>query len=102
MSLVFVRPDWPRGHGERLLLAAIIRRAAFDLALYRGATKLVPRRLWKDAYDWLMSDAEDYFMSFRSICTLLDQDPNEIRTKALLLQRNDVKKFDMVESHGRV
>jgi len=102
MSFVFVRRDWPQGHGERLLLAAIIRRAAFDLALYRGATKLIPRRLWKDAHDWFMSDCEGYFMSFLNICTLLDQDPKEIRTKAMMLQRNDVKKFDMVEAHGRV
>jgi len=41
-------------------------------------------------------------MSFLNICTLLDQDPKEIRTKAMMLQRNDVKKFDMVEAHGRV
>ena len=102
MPIVFVRRDWPQGHGERLLMAAIIRRAAFDVALYKGATKLIPRRLWKDAHDWLMNDGEEYFMSFRSICTILDQDPHEIREKALLLQRNDVKKFDMVDAHGGV
>jgi hypothetical protein len=101
MSLLFVQPIWPAAQGEKLLLAAVIRRAAYDVALYKGAKKLVQRRMWEGAFNWLMSDREDYFTSFVSICNLLDQDPKELRRKALKLTRKDVKKYDLVDAYGR-
>jgi hypothetical protein len=100
--LLVVQQCRPAGQGEKLLLAAIIRRAAFDIALYKGSKKLSRRRLWEGAFHWMMSDRDDYFTSFVSICNLLDQDPNEIRRKALKLTRKDVKKYDMVDTHGRL
>lgn len=102
MSLLLVQPVQLAGQGERLLLAAIIRRSAYDIALYKGSKRLSRRRLWREAHAWLMSDRDDYFTSFISICTLLDQDPQEIRRKALRLTRKDVKKYDMVDAHGRI
>ena len=102
MSLLFVQPIQLEGQGERLLLAAIIRRSAYDIALYKGSNRLSRRRIWREAYEWLMSDRDDYFTSFLSICTLLDQDPVELRRKTLLLTRKDVKKYDMVDAHGRI
>lgn len=100
--LLLVHACRPTGQGEKLLLAAIIRRAAFDIALYKGSKKLSRRRIWEGAYTWMMSDRDDYFTSFVSICNLLDQDPNEIRRKSLKLTRKDVKKYDMVDTHGRL
>ena len=97
MPVLFVRPIWPEGYGERLLLAAIIRRSAYDIALYRGSQKLKARRIWREAYEWLMNDREDHFTSFVSICILLDQDSNEIRQKALMLRREDIKKYNAVD-----
>ena len=100
--MLFVRPIWPQGYGEKLLLASIIRRAAYDIALYKGANKLTDKRTGEDAYRWMMSEREDYFTSFRSICLELNQDPEFIRSSTLRLTRKDVKKYDMVDAHGRL
>ena len=108
MSLLYVRAVTPEGQGERLLLAAILRRACFDIALYRATPDLKRRKIWKDAHQWMFNDdvmalpPEDRFTSFLNICTLLDQDPATIRRKTLKLTRKDVKKFEMVDTHGRV
>ena len=102
MSLLFIRPIQPICRGEKLLLASIFRRAAYDIALYKGEERLARRKLWKDAYDWLMNETDEHFTSFNSICLLLNQDPKELRRKALLLQRKDVRKYDMVDAHGGV
>lgn len=92
----------PVGQGERLLLAAIIRRAAYDIALYRGEGTLRRKRLWRDAYRWMFSEGEEHFTSFVNICTLLNQSPHEIRERTMTLSRTDVKKYDMVDIYGRV
>ena len=103
MAVLFITPCRPPGSGERLLLASILRRAAYDIALYRNARKLKLQRLGRGAYDWMFDNRpvqslppDDRFTSFLNICTLLDQDPNEIRRKTLKLTRKDVRKFDMV------
>lgn len=88
----------------KLLLAAIIRRAAFDIALYKNDKKLVNRRIAIQASQWMFddrkgADKQDQFTSFLNICEILDQDPNMIRAKTLALRASDVKKFDRV---GRV
>lgn len=104
--MLAVRAIWPQGHGEKLLLAAIIRRAAYDIALYRGDKRVKFRKIWNAAHKWMFSDhtnnRADRFTSFVSICTLLDQDPREIRRKTLRLTRKDVRKYDMVGPHARV
>jgi hypothetical protein len=102
VGLLVVQPIHTDEHAIKLLLAAIIRRSAFDIALYRGAKKLNKRRLWEESYRWMFSDRDDYFTSFVSLCTVLDQDPATIRRKTMKLKREDVRKFDMVDAHGRV
>lgn len=89
----------------KMLLAAIVRRAAFDIALYRNDTKLVNRRLAVQAKQWMFDDRnvmsqhpEDRFTSFLNICDMLDQDPGWIRQRTLELRASDVKKFDRVGS----
>jgi hypothetical protein len=86
-----------------MLLAAIIRRAAFDIALYKNSKKLVDRRLAIQASQWMFDDREimeqeplDRFTSFKSICEVLDQDPAWIRRKTVELKAKDVRKFDRV------
>jgi len=91
-----VRPFRPPGHGERLLLAAIIRRAAFDIALYKTSPRQARRKYAVQAYLWMRNPDETHFTSFASICTVLDQDPKTLREKTLKLRREDVKKYDMV------
>lgn len=106
--ILTVRQHIPEHHQEKLLLASIIRRAAYDIALYRHSKSLPKKRLYLDALAWMLRDddsrlhPEDRFTSFRNICMLLDQDPDTIRRKSLKLTRKDVKKFDMVDTHGRV
>lgn len=103
MSWLAVTPSaWPDGHGEKLLLAAVIRRAAYDIALYKNSQRLTQRRLWIGAYKWMFEERDDYFTSFLSICTILDQDPAYIRERTLKLRREDVKKYELVDAHGRI
>ena len=85
--------------GERLLLASIIRRAVYDIALYKNSTRLQLRRRYVEEYHWMFapeSSRSPHFTSFISLCTILDQDPAEIRRKTLKLRRCDVKKIDIV------
>jgi len=92
-----VSPIRPDGYSERLLLAALLRRAAYDIALYRESPRLDKRRLWIDAYRWMFDDSEKHFASFISICLMLDQDPAKIRRLTLKLRREDAKKLELVD-----
>lgn len=99
-----VTPYRPPGNSEKLLLAAILRRAAYDIALYRNSSKLLYRKLWLGAYHWMFGTDDEHqlervdrFTSFLNVCTILDQDPNDIRRKTLKLTRKDVRRFEMVE-----
>ena len=80
-------------------MAAIIRRAAFDIALYKDDPKLVNRRIAVAAFNWMFRSPQnpkekwDRFTSFLNICDVLDQDPERIRSKTLQLKKTDVKKF---------
>ena len=89
------------GRQEKLLLAAIIRRTAFDIALYKDSRRLRERRIYLQAYQWMFrksipGDPCDRFTSFETICEVLGQDPEQIRSKTLRLEKSDVKKFDRV------
>jgi hypothetical protein len=99
--ILTVREYIPEFHQEKLLLASIIRRAAYDIALYKNSTALPKKRLYIDALAWMLQD-DDGFTSFCNICMLLDRDPDTIRKESLKLTRKDVKKIDMVDTHGRV
>jgi len=106
--IITVRKYIPECHQEKLLLASVIRRAVYDVALYKNSPSLSKKRLYTDALAWLLQDDEsklhpdERFTSFCNICMILDQDPATIRRKSLRLTRKDVKKFDMVDTHGRV
>lgn len=92
----------PEGYPEKLLLAAIIRRAAYDIALYKSSTRLDKRRLFLDAHKWMFDNEELHFTSFMSICNILDQDPEWIRAQTMKLRKEDVKKYELVDAHGRL
>lgn len=102
-SLLVIRPTRPsEGAAVRMLLASIIRRAAYDIALYRSDSRITHRRAGISAYNWMFEDDVDklhpldQFTSFLNICEVLDQCPNELRRKTMLLDRSGVKKFDRV------
>jgi hypothetical protein len=90
------RPCTQDGEGERLLLASIIRRAAFDIVLYRNAPRLVDRLVGVGAYMWMFKSEHNHFTSFLNICELLNQDPEWIREETLKLKKSDVKKYDRI------
>lgn len=103
--LLYIRPLYSETHGIKVLLAAILRRACFDIAMYKDARDLRRHRLWEDAHNWMFdttSTGVDSFTSFVSICTILDQDPERIRGLTLKLTRKDVKKFEMVSTHDGI
>ena len=100
--ILLVTREFPTGHPEKLLLAAVIRRAAYDIALYKGNPRLEKRRLWLGAYRWMFDESGFEFTSFLSICNILDQDPQWIRARTLKLRREDVKKYELVDTHGRL
>lgn len=96
-----MRRIYPEDGGVKLLLAAIIRRAAFDIALYSNDRRLANRKIAVGAYNWMFSDTdpehqEDRFTSFLNICEVLDIDPGWIRDRTMKLKRVDVKKFNLV------
>jgi hypothetical protein len=99
--ILSVSPIWPKCYGERLLLASILRRAAYDIARYRGEQRLWKRRVWMDAHRWMYDDRGEHFTSFLSICTILDQDPIKIRRITEGLKKQDIKKLELVD-HARL
>ena len=89
------------GHAEMLLWAYVIRRAALDIALYKGTKRHNFKKLWNDAYRWVFSDDTGYENSFVNICFWLNQRPTELRKNILGLKKKDVRKYDMIERYGR-
>jgi hypothetical protein len=105
MSLAAPRDYRELGNRVKMLLASIIRRAAFDIALYRGSTRLEDRLVAVGAYNWMFRDdpihEDDRFTSFPHICEVLDEDPEWIRAATLKLRRGDVKKYQRIERDAR-
>lgn len=88
------QPRNPNCINERLLLAAIVRRAAFDIALYKESKRVVKRRIAVSAYNWMFNEAGEGITSFEAICDVLGQDPDWIRQQTLMLRREDVRRLD--------
>ena len=99
--ILCVHEHYPDGYREKLLLASILRRAVYDIALYKNSTRLQLKRRYQDARRWMFEASspprEDHFTSFSSICSILDQDPADIRRKTMNLRREDIRKIE----HGR-
>lgn len=101
LEFPFEEPTSSEGRQEKILLAAIIRRAAFDIALYKDSRRISERRIFIQAHRWMFLDSRpaqdsDRFVSFVNLCELLGQDPDVIRRKTMLLEKSSVKKFDRV------
>ena len=100
--LLCVQPTSPDGHAEMLLWAAVIRRAALDIALYKGTKRRIFKKILDDAYRWVFSDDTGYENSFVNICFWLNQRPTDLRKNILELEKEDVRKYDMIERYGRL
>lgn len=105
-ALLVVRGIVPQDYAEKVLLAAVIRRAAYDLALYKGDRRTIARTLYQAARDWIFADVDgakewtDDFMSFRNLCWMLNRDPVKMRQDILKLKKKDVRQYDMFDGHS--
>jgi len=100
-TIMVIREVRDQSVSVRLLLAALIRRAVFDIAMYKNARKLVNRRLAIKASQWMFDDRDvmdqpplDRFTSFKNVCEILGQDPKILQSRALTLRAKDVRKFE--------
>ena len=95
-----IRPITPDGHSEMLLWAAVLRRAAYDIALYKRDRRLKFRKWGDDAYRWMFAEDTENINSFLNLCYFLNQNPTQFRRNTLRLKKKDVHKYDMVDSSG--
>lgn len=80
-----------------LLLAAVLRRAMRDFALYRGHSRGRKAPYWRDADLWLFrrkrdhyyEDPDDAYMSVHNICFILGYSVERARTRALAMTREE-------------
>jgi hypothetical protein len=68
---------------ERALLVAILWQAADDLLKHRHARHPRTRRLYRDAYRWVVSDDRAWPCSFLNICDLLGLSAGSLRLELL-------------------
>ena len=98
--ILCVQQCTPDGHSEMLLWAAVLRRAAYDIAEYKKDKRLKLRKLGDSAYKWMFEDDTENFNSFLNLCYYLNQNPDQFRRKTRKLRKQDVRKYDMIDSHG--
>lgn len=100
-------------HGCRGLYLEVIQRAASDWVIYRHSSRLKEKRLAETSYIWLFEEQPghpDYemrqgiskLMSFLSICSLLDLDPEEVRAKIRQLTPKDIKASGRPREYRRI
>lgn len=84
----------------RLLWAKVIIRAAYDYALWKDSKDLRLKKYAQDAEKWLF-EPSTLELGFESICFKFDFPIDKIRSRAKLLSKDDVKKLEFRERHGR-
>src|SRR3954468_10781828 len=65
------------------LAAGILAQARRDLRRFRASTKGVERKLYLDAYDWVVSESCRWPFSFRNVCKRLKLTPETVRNELL-------------------
>jgi hypothetical protein len=78
----------------KMLWAAVLRRAVFDYALYKGVGK--HKLMWQRAYQFIFIPEQEYEngLSFEQVCELFDWDPEYLRRMTAQLTRDDVKRME--------
>ena len=64
---------------QRELAAGVLKQAAQDLRRFHGATSAFERKLYFDAYSWVMSNDYSWPFSFPNVCRVLNRAPEELR-----------------------
>lgn len=85
----------------RVLWAKVIIRAAYDYALWRDSKESRLRKFAQDAERWIF-ESSDLELSFENICFAFDFPVEKIRKRTRALTKQDVKKLEFRERHGRV
>jgi hypothetical protein len=77
---------------DRLLWAAVVRRAIHDYVLYKGVRR--KSMDWKRAHLYLFGEGvrHEEGLSFEDVCALLEWDPDYVRKLTLMMQRSDIMK----------
>lgn len=78
------------------LWAAILRRAAVDLVLYRGHESQKLGKLGDDAHEWIFCDKEDALddpCSFVFVCAALNIDVGIVRNRILSITEADARRL---------
>ncbi len=85
----------------KVLWAKVIIRAAYDYALWKDSKDMRLRKFATDAERWIFesSTAE---LSFESICSSFDFPVERIRQRTRAMTKEDVKKLEFRERHGRM
>lgn len=85
----------------RVLWAKVIIRAAYDYALWKDSKDMRLRKFAHDAERWLF-ESSTLELSFENICFAFDFPLEKIRQKTRGLTKQDVKKLEFRERHGRI
>lgn len=85
----------------RVLWAKVIIRAAYDYALWKDSKDLRLKKYAQDAERWLF-ESSSLSLSFENICFAFDFPVERIRKRTRALTKQDVKKLEFRERHGRV
>lgn len=84
----------------KVLWAKVIIRAAYDYALWRDSKDLRLKKFAQDAERW-MFESSDAELSFENICSSFDFPIERIRKRTRAMTKDDVKKLEFRERHGR-
>jgi hypothetical protein len=84
----------------KVLWAKVIIRAAYDYALWKDSKEMRLRKFAQDAERWLF-EPSDRNLGFENICFIYDFPIDRIRQKTRALTKQDVKKLEFRERHGR-
>jgi hypothetical protein len=72
---------------ERALLAAVLQQAVEDLRNHEDRRGAQARRLYREAYQWVMSDDRGWPCSYLNVCDLLGLSAGALRTELLRSER---------------
>ena len=84
-------------YDEKMLWAAVLRRAVFDYVLYKGVRA---RALdWKRAYSYIFDIGLRYEdgVNFEEVCEIFGWDPDYLRRLSTMLTRSDIKKMETTQ-----
>jgi len=84
-------------HSDRMLWAAVLRRAVFDYVLYKGVRQHSLE--WKHAFRYIFTEGQEYDngLNFEEVCDLFNWDADYLRRLTTKLTRDDIKKMETTQ-----